>query len=337
MSVMPAISGPDYAAVMVMLLDDDDASHLLKQLSPEELRLLGQHMCALGEVAPQKIAQAIANFAEQADQQGLSDYGRVERVQRVMRGAVGEVKADNLMRRITPASDTPGPSAMDLVQWLDAKTLSALVMNEHPQAIAVMMVHLDPELAAEVLASLPEVVQIEVVHRVATLGPISAESIAMLEETLAAQIDGLQGTRPVEVGGVNDAAQIINNTQKAVSDKILPKLSKLDKDVAAALEEQMFRFERLYALGPKDMGVLLRDVDSEALVDALKGISEEEREYFFAAMSSRAADGVRDEIEDRGRLKRADVEAAQKKVIAVAKKLIAEGTLIMGDGEDDYV
>lgn len=324
------------AAVMVTLLDDKQAEAILAQLEPRELRLLGEKMCALGEISPATIAHAIANFVERTEGIGLVTHDRVGQVRDLMHRALGEVKAGNMMSRILPADTKVSP--IDLVRWLTPRALLPLVQGEHPQAIAVLLVQLDPEVAAEVLHSLPTAVQPEVVHRIATLGPVSADAIAMLEDLLSRRLSDAHGSVTYSLGGIREAAEIINNAGKATEKRVLPEIARADKQLAKAIESEMFKFEHLFALDPKSMGALLREVDNDSLIDALKGITEEERGCFFAAMSSRAADGVRDEIEGRGRIKIADVIDAQKQIVAVARRLAAEGTIAFGSsGDDDYV
>lgn len=328
----------DRAAVMVMLLGEEDAARLLSGLSADELRTLGGKMCAIGEIGPRTIAEAIASFAESAATPGISSHGRLDNVRRIMTGAVGPTKADSLMRRVAPLQEGPRTPALDLVQWLEPEVLIPLVRDEHPQAIAVLLVQLDPQIAAAVLAGLPDELHTPVVHRIAKLGPVSPDAIAILEETLAAKIARAHGKEPLQMGGVREAAEIINNSARSIEKRVMPAIGKLDKQLARELENEMFKFEHLYELDKQMMGQLLREIENEALIDALKGIEEEQREHFFAAMSSRAADGLRDEIEARGRIKRADVEAAQKQIVAVAKRLAADGTIVIGgSGDEEYV
>jgi flagellar motor switch protein FliG len=336
----PRLDPADRAAVMVMLLGEDDAARLLAGLSPEELQTIGAKMCAIGEIGTAVIAQSIAAFADSAGNSGISAHGRVDDVRRIMTGALGPMKADTIMRRIEPVEDGPRTPALEIARWLDPEVLIPLIADEHPQAIAVLLVQLEPAVAAAVLAGLPDALQTPVVHRVATLGPVSPEAIAILEETLAARISGTHGQAMLAMGGVREAAEIINGAARSVEKRVMPALTKLDKQLARDLENEMFKFEHLFVLDAQMMGQLLREVESESLIDALKGLEEPQREIFFAAMSSRAADGLRDEIEARGRLKRSDVDAAQKSIVAIAKKLAADGTIVIGNssgGEDDYV
>ena len=202
----------------------------------------------------------------------------------------------------------------------------------------MLLVQLEPEGAAEVLHSLPPSVQPQVVHRIATMGPVSAEAITMLEELIARKIGEAQSAGTLTLGGPRDVADIMNNAGKAMEKHVMPEIAKLDKALAKEIENEMFKFEHLFTLDPQSMGALLRDVDRDTLIDALKGITEQERDCFFRAMSSRAADGVKDEIAARGRVKLADVVAAQKQIVQAARRLAAEGTIAFGaGGDDEYV
>lgn len=332
-----ALGDADRAAVMMMVLDDEQAASLLARLEPAELRLLGEKMCALGEIGPEVIAHAITSFVARTEKLGLTAHDRLGQVKSLMTRAVGDVKADNIMARIAPEMRPPSP--LELARWLTPASLLPLVREEHPQAIAVLLVQLDPEVAAEVLSSLPAAVQPEVVHRIATLGPVAPDALQMLEDLLSARIRERHGSAPLTMGGPREAAELINASGKLVEKRVMPEIGKLDKALAKEIESEMFKFEHLFVLDPQSMGALLRDVESDVLIDALKGIDEEQRTVFFRAMSSRAADGVKDEIAGRGRLKMADVIAAQKAIVAVARRLAAEGTIVFGSGggDDEYV
>jgi flagellar motor switch protein FliG len=323
------------AAVLVMLLEEAEAAAILSQLSPGELGLLGERMCELGNVAPDAINTAIAGFLDRTESLGLVDTDRLGRVHSLMARAVGEVKADNLMQRIAPGA--AAPNALEIVRWLTPESLMPLIVGEHPQAIAVLLLQIDPQIAAQVLHSLPEETQPEVVRRVASLGPLRPEAMEMLEEILNRRIAECHGKGMLQMGGPREAAEIINSAGKAAGARIMPAIAKADKALARRIEEEMFTFEHLYALGPQDMGALLREVDSDTLIDALKGIAEDRRDLFFAAMSSRAADGVRDEIATRGRMKSSDVEAAQRVMVTVARRLAADGTISFGSDDDEFV
>ncbi|MFN3516669.1 MAG: flagellar motor switch protein FliG [Novosphingobium sp.] len=334
----PGLGDAERAAVMIMLLEEDQAAEILSRLDPEELRLLGEKMCALGDIGPQHITDAISGFVDSTGQAMISARGRSEKVRTLMTRAVGEVKAENLMERILPPGDSTGP-AIAIARWLTPKALTPLIRGEHPQAIALLLVQLEPEVAAEVLHALPIEQQPQVMHRIATLGPVSADALRMLEDLLERRISETHGRTMLKLGGARQAADIINNAGKAAEKRIMPELGRIDRTLARAIEAEMFKFEHLLALDGKAMGTLLREVESDILINALKGIPEEQREVFFAAMSSRAADGLRDEIASRGRLKLTEVVEAQKAIVAIARRLAADGTIQfgVGGGDDEYV
>ncbi len=335
---IPSLGDPERAAVLIMLLEEDQAAQILSQLGPDELQLLGEKMCSLGPIGPEQITQAISGFVGGTQQNGISDRGRNAQVRSLMHKAVGEMKGDSLMERILPEGDGGGP-AIELARWLNPTALIPLIKDEHPQAIAVLLVQLDAQVAAEVLHALPAAAQSQVVHRVATLGPVGSDALAMLEGLLERRIGERHGQSLLALGGAKQAADIINQVGKPTEKRIMPELAKIDRALAREIEAEMFKFEHLFVLDAQAMGVLLREVESEVLIDALKGIPGDQREVFFRAMSSRAADGVRDEIEARGRLKLAEVMEAQKAIVAVAKRLAADGTLQFGagGGDDEYV
>ncbi len=331
------LSDAERAAVMVMLLDEGMAASLLGRLEPQELQVLGEKMCALGEIGPELIRDSISGFVTHADRPGIGAENRQGRVRGLLNEAVGPVKAQNLMQRIMPDAQSAGPS-IELARWLNADALIPLVEHEHPQAIAVLLLQLEPEVAAEVLSALPPAVQPQVLHRIATMGPVSGDAIAMLDALLQQRITSSHGAAALTMGGPREAADIINNAGKAAEKRIMPELNKIDKALARTIESEMFKFEHLFVLEPMAMGSLLREVENDVLIDALKGIDEEQREVFFRAMSSRAADGVRDEIAARGRLKLTEVQEAQRHVVTIARRLAAEGVIVFGaGGEDEYV
>jgi len=329
-----SVTDAERAAVMIMLLEDNQAASLLGQLDPGELRVLGERMCALGEISPASIADAIGRFIEKTERMGLIVPDRVGQVRDMMTRAIGEIKTDSLMQRIAPEQRT---NSLELARWLTPFVLVPLVRDEHPQAIAVLLVQLDAEVAAGVLHGLADDIQPQVVQRIATLGRVSPDAIAMLEDMLARRITECHGRAALTMGGPREAADIINAAARTVERRVMPEIAKQDKALAKAIENEMFKFEHLYVLDDKSMGTLLREVDSDTLISALKGAPEDQRDVFFRAMSSRAADGVRDEIGARGRMKMAEVLEAQKAMITAARRLAAEGVIVFGAGDDDYV
>lgn len=330
----PLLSRVDRAAVFLMLLGDEEATGLLARLSPAELEKLGSAMMALGEIEQPHMAEALADFAGEAAREMLPMRGRNDRVRTLLDKALGPARAESMMQRIEPYAT---PRSLELAKWLAPGVLVRLILDEHPQVIAALLLLVEPEPAAEVLAMLPLELQTLVVERVAKSGAISARAVAAIDTLLTQRITATYGTAALMLGGPRDAANLINLAAGELRGTVLPAIAERDAPLAEKIEEELFTFEMLFALDPMAMGRLLRDVDNAKLVDALKGLKEPERAPFFAAMSSRAADGVRDEIELRGRIAKSDVLAAQKTIVATARRLADAGEIVIGSGSGEFV
>jgi flagellar motor switch protein FliG len=328
------LSRIDRAAVFLMLLGDEEASTILGRLSPDELERLGAAMMALGEIDQPRMAEALADFADEAARELLPQRGRTDRVRSLLDKALGPARADSMMQRIEPEAR---PRSVEMARWLVPPVLVRLIEDEHPQVIAALLLLIEPEPAAEVLAALPGELQTMVVERVARSGPISASAIATIDTLLTQRITATFGAAALALGGPREAANLINLAAGDLRNVVLPAIATRDGPLAAQIEEELFTFEMLFALDPMSMGRLLRDVDNEKLVDALKGLKEPERAPFFAAMSSRAADGVRDEIELRGRLAKSEVLAAQRAIVTIARGLAEAGEIVIGSGSGEFV
>jgi flagellar motor switch protein FliG len=324
----------DRAAVFLMLLGDEEATGLLSRLSSQELEKLGGAMMALGEIEQPHMAEALADFAGEASREMLPMRGRTDRVRTLLDKALGPARAESMMQRIEPDA---APRSLELAQWLAPGVLVRLILDEHPQVIAALLLLIEPEPAAEVLAMLPLELQTLVVERVAKSGSISATAISTIDTLLTQRISATYGTAALMLGGPRDAANLINLAAGELRSTVLPAIAERDAPLAEKIEEELFTFEMLFVLDPMSMGRLLRDVDNEKLVDALKGLKEPDRAPFFAAMSSRAADGVRDEIELRGRLAKSEVAAAQKAIVEIARGLADAGEIVIGSANGEFV
>lgn len=322
------------AAVFVMLLGDEDAARLLERLEPQELEKIGTAMCGLGDVEPALAAEAIAAFITEAEAETLPAGEGEQRFEAMLARAVGESKAENLMQRIAPEAR---PKSVEIARWLAPAVLARLVAEEHPQVIAVLLLMLEPRPAAQVLSTLPQGLQPQVVERIARLGQVSRQAVEMLDRLLSARIARRYGAGAMALGGAREAANLINLAERQVSDGVMRAITERDAPLAAAIEAEMFTFEMLCDLDPMNMGRLLRDVENNDLVTALKGLREEQQAPFFAAMSSRAADGVRDEMEMLSRTKREDVLAAQGRIVELARKLRDAGEIVLGESDGEYI
>ena len=327
-------SGVERAAVLMMLVGEEEAAAILQKLDPEEVRQLGKAMFAVADVSEIEVEAVLDDFVGKARERTAIGFDPRPRIEAVMTRALGQEKADSVLARIVPAEDA---CQIDLLDWLDASEIAAMIEKEHPQIAAVLIANLDPGIGAQVLELMPDAVQPDIVHRLARLGPITPEAVETLKTMLANRSTSAQTPTGVTLGGTRDAAKILSSGRKATELRVMPKLFKIDREVAKAIEEAMFVFDNLLELDDKNLGTLIRNIDSDILTRALKGVDESIRGRFLGCMSSRAADGIRDEMEARGPMKLSEVLDAQKVIIQIARNLAKDGTIQMGGGDDDYV
>ncbi|MEP3422228.1 MAG: FliG C-terminal domain-containing protein [Erythrobacter sp.] len=330
----PLLNRVDRAAVFLMLLNDEEAAGLLSRLGPDQLEQIGAAMCRLGDIEQAEMAEALDDFVGESAREILAQQDRGAQVRGLLERSIGPTKAESMMMRIDP---DPGPRSIEMARWLAPALLLKLVEDEHPQVIAALLLMLDPEPAAEVLSALPNYIQPIVVERVARIGPVSQQAVDMIDKLLSQRIGASFGANALALGGAREAANLINLAAGDLRGTVLPAIAQRDGPLAERIEEELFTFEMLFELEAQAMERLLRDVDSEALVDALKGLKDAERAPFFKAMSSRAADGIRDEIEMRGRLSRGEVDAAKRKIVEVARSLAEQGEIVMGGDDGEFV
>ena len=327
-------TGVERAAVLMMLVGEDEAAAILQKLDPEEVQQLGKAMFSVADVSEDEVAVVLDDFVEKARERTTVGFDPRPHIETVMNRALGADKAESVLAKITPVETA---CQIELLDWMDASEIVSLIKDEHPQIAAVLLANLDPTIAAQVLEGLPEASQPQILHRIAKLGPITPEAIDTLKSMLSRRSTGRSSGTGVQLGGAKDAAKILSSGRKATETRVMPKLAKIDRDIARQIEDQLFVFDNLLEMDDKNLGVLIRNVDSDLLVRALKGVDENARNRFLGCMSARAADGIRDEMEARGPMKLAEVLDAQKGVITVARNLAKDGTIMMGGGDDDYV
>ena len=326
--------GSDAAAILLMLLGDDEAAQVLSRLDPAEVQHLGAAMFNVADVSEEQVEGVFDLFLDRARARTTIGFRAAPRIRAVMEQALGAERAESVLARITPPTNS---RALDALRWMDAKTVVALIEHEHPQIAALVLAHLDPPTAADVLQLLPLEVQPDVIHRVATLESVTAEALDELERVLVREVARTSSTPATARGGAAEAARIMNNTRPGTDQRIIRQLAKLDKKLAQTIEDEMFIFDNLIDVDEKNLGMLLRNVESEVLVVALKGADERLREKILGCMSSRAADSIRDEMEERGPMRLVEVLEAQKEVLAIARRLADAGTIMLSGRGEDYV
>jgi flagellar motor switch protein FliG len=256
-------------------------------------------------------------------------------IRNIMLKALGEDKSQSVLSRIAPStSERP----IEILDWMDARSIAELISDEHPQIVALVVSYLDAGQGADVLGLLPENVQAEVIRRIATLKTVGPDAIRELEEVMQRKFKANTSLRATQVGGIDAAARIMNFTQQAMEGRIMKDIAKGDKGLMLAIQESMFVFDTLIMSDDKSLQTLLRSVDTELLIMALKGADEPLQEKLFSCMSKRAAANIMDEMEALGPVRLTEVQGAQKEIINVARRLSDEGSIVLaGRGGDDFV
>jgi flagellar motor switch protein FliG len=319
-------------AVLLLALGEEQAAEVLKFLSPKEVQKLGQSMAALKNLTRTEIDKVVERFETEAQNQTSLTMDSTHYIRSMLTKALGEDKAGFLLDRILQESDTSG---IEGLKWMDAATVAELIKNEHPQIIASILVHLEPDHASGILNHLVERLRNDVILRIATLDGIQPEALRELNDVLAKLLSGGEKLRKSALGGVRTAAEILNFVGSTAETAILDSVKEFDETLAQQIMDEMFVFENLLDIDNKGIQALLRDVQSEQLVLALKGTSEELRNKIFSNMSQRAAEMLKEDLESRGPARVSEVEAAQKEVLKVARRLADEGQIVLGGKSDD--
>jgi flagellar motor switch protein FliG len=320
-----------------MLVGEEEAAAILQKLDPEEVRSLGKAMFAVADVSEFEVEQVLDDFVYKARERTGVQFDPGPKIEGMMNRALGPERAEGVLARIMPQQAQAG---IELLDWFEPDEIASMIEHEHPQIAAVLLVNLDPDVAAKVFEALPEAVQPQILRRIAKLGPVPPEAIDELKAMLQRHAGARKKPAPtLQLGGSREAAKILSGARKATEAKVMPKLAKIDKKVAKEIEEAMFVFDNLLELDDKNLSTLIRNIDGDILTRALKGVEEDVRNRFLGCMSSRAADTIRDEMEARGPMKLAEVLDAQKIMIGIARGLVKDGTIQMPGGaeEDEYV
>ena len=324
--------GLNDAAILLMSLGEEEAAEVFKHLSPKEVQKLGETIARMRTVTRERADGVILKFTEAAAQQSLLVNDTGVYVRAVLKRALGDDKASLLIDRILQGGDVSG---IESLKWMDPLSVAELLRNEHPQIVAAILVHLDYEQAAGVLRNLSERQRGEVMVRIATLEGIQPTALKDLNEVLFKVLAGGDKVRKTSLGGVKTAAEIVNLMGAAIEAPLLDAIRGYDADLAQKIMDKMFVFDDVGKLDDKSIQMLLKEVASETLVVALKGAAPELRDKFLANMSSRAAESMREDLESRGPMRLSEVEAQQKEILKVVRRLADEGQIMMGGGSED--
>ena len=327
--------GLESAAILLMTLGEEQAAEVFKHLAPKEVQRLGETITRMKAVSRDRIEAVMDRFEKDAGNDATLVPDSNAYVKSVLRRALGEDNAAMLIDRIVQGNDFAG---IDKLKWMDAASVAELMRNEHPQIVAAILVHLDPEQTAAVLKQFGERQRNEVMVRIATLDGIEPAALHDLNEVLSKLVAGGSVGRKASLGGAKTAAEILNMMGSAIETSVLDFVREADNDLAQKIMDNMFVFDDLEKIDDKGIQTLMREVQSESLVVALKGATPALREKIFKNMSTRAAETLREDLDSRGPVRLSEVEAEQKEMLKIVRRLADEGQIVMaGGGDDDFV
>ena len=324
--------GLEDAAILLMSLGEEEAAEVFKHLEPKEVQHLGETIAKLKTISRERINNVLDRFSAEATEVGTLVADTDEYIKSVLRKALGDDKANLLIDRIIQGSDVTG---IESLKWMDAVSVSELLRNEHPQIVAAILVHLDSEMASDIIKCFTDRQRNEVLVRIATLDGIQPAALKDLNEVMSNVLAGGERMRKATLGGIKTAAEIINQLGSAHETSVLDYVRESDADLAQKLMDNMFSFDDLIKLDDKGVQALLKEVQSESLVLALKGATPEMREKVFKNMSSRAAETLREDLEGRGPVRVSEVEAEQKEMLKIVRRLVDEGQIVIATGGAD--
>ena len=324
----------DRAAVILLLLGEEQAAEIISFMSPREVQSLGAHMVGVADISQEAVNTVLDDFVSTIKQQTNIGLGTADYVTNVFTKALGDDKAASVLARILPSSSSKG---LDILQWMDARSIGEMVASEHPQIIAIILSVLEYDIAADVLNFIPGNVRADVVHRVAALETVHPEAMKKLETVMQEQFSSSSSAKASTFGGIKTAAKIMNFTKTDMEGQILGSINAEDEELANKIQDNMFTFENFDALDNRSVQTLMRSVDSDLLMTAVKGATETVKERFLSNMSQRARLMFLDDMEDKGPIRITDVEEAQKDILRIARRLSDAGDIVLAGRGDDFV
>jgi len=328
------LNGVQKAAVLLMAMGSDNAASVLKHLNPKEVQILGSAMASLQNVNKPTMEGVMTEFVNEVNNQTAVGVGSDEYIREMMVNALGEDRARTMIGRILPGSGSKG---LEALKWMDGRAVAEVIRLEHPQIIATVLSFLEPDHAAEVVSMLPERTRADIMMRVAALEGIPPSALQELDQIMEKQFQGTSNVSQSTMGGYQTAASILNFVDSSVESAIMDSITEHDQEMADGIAELMFVFENLHDVDDRGIQALLREISSDTLTLALKGADEAIQEKILRNISKRAAEMLREDMEALGPVRLSEVEAAQKEILATARRLADEGDIVLGGGPEEYV
>ena len=333
--ILDNMNGMEMAAVLMLSLSEDDAAQIFRHLEPKQVQRLGMAMASMKDFSHERVTAVHRQFIEDIQKYSNIGIGSEDFVRKALVAALGEDKAGNLVDQIIMGS---GARGLDSLKWMDARQVASIIQNEHPQIQTIVLSYLDPEQSAEILSQFPERVRLDLIMRIANLEEVQPAALQELNDIMEKQFAGAAGAQAAKMGGLKAAASIMNYLDTNVEGQLMDAIRDSDEEMSQQIQDLMFVFENLIDVDDRGIQTLLREVPGELLQKALKGADDQLRDKILKNMSKRAAEMMLEDLAAMGPVRISDVEAAQKEILSIARRLSDAGEIMLGaGGGEDFV
>jgi flagellar motor switch protein FliG len=331
----PKRNGTDRAAILLLSLGEQEAAEVMKHMGAKDVQRIGAAMTQLQNISRQDVSAILGEFTQTVENQTSLGVGVDDYLRKVLIGALGEDKASGVIDRILFGRSSKG---LEALKWMDARAVSELIRQEHPQIISIVLAYLDADQSAEILSQFPEWLRADVVMRIATLDGIQPHALHELDEVIEKQFAGKTGALKTSViGGLKTASNILNFMDASQENALIEHIKKVDDALGVKIQDLMFVFADVIEIDDRGMQELLRAVPGEKLLLAMKGADDGLKEKIFRNMSQRAAEMLKDDLESKGPVRLSEVEGAQKEILAIVRKMSEAGTIQLGGKGEEFV
>lgn len=331
MEVVPSTRS---AAVLLLALGETAAAEILRHMDAKVVQRLGVEMAGLKTASNDEVSAVVGSFVATMSGRASIEVGSDEYIKKILINALGDEKASGIIDRIMLGRTSSG---LDVLKWMEPKAIAEIIRQEHPQVLAIILAYLDTDQAAKVLELFPDWLQAEIIMRIATLDGVPPSALHTVDEMIEKQFSGKPGGVAANLGGPKSAAGILNFIDSTGDGKVIAQIRKADEVLCQRLQDLMFVFEDLLDVDDRGIQELLREIDTNTLVLALKAAVPAMRDKFTANMSTRAAEMLKDDLESRGPVRLAEVETAQKTILKTVRKLAEEGRIMLTNTGEEFV
>jgi len=330
------LDGAEKAAILLLSLSEEDAAQILKHLEPKQVQQVGTVMAAMEDFTQEKITAVHKLFIKEIQNFSTIGFQSEEFVRKALTAALGEDKAGNLIDQIVMGG---GAKGLDSLKWMDSKQVANIIQNEHPQIQTIVLSYLDPAQSAEIMGQFADKVRLDLMMRIANLEEVQPAALQELNEIMEKQFAGQAGAQAAKMGGLKAAADIMNFLESGVEGVLMDSIREHDEEMSQQISDLMFVFENLADVDDRGIQAILRDVQQDALMKAIKGADEALKEKILSNMSKRAAEMLADDLEAMGPVRISEVEAAQKEILSIARRLSDAGEIMLGGagGGDEFL